>query len=156
MRTRMLGDTGIVVGEIGLGCGGLGLPGKDDLEDVLEYAFDHGVTFYDTADMYGGGRSEETLGRVFAGRRDEIVLATKFGTVIRGESRRRTGPGSILLPRPRFQKGRRGIARRRWQRRPRGRRCQRRQATGDHPRALGAPPARQARSQSFTAKHQPA
>jgi len=85
MRTRALGDTGITVGEIGLGCGGLGLPGRDGLDEVLEYAFEHGVTFYDTADMYGHGRSEEILGRVFAGRREQIVLATKFGTVIRDD-----------------------------------------------------------------------
>jgi aryl-alcohol dehydrogenase-like predicted oxidoreductase len=82
METREFGDTDIQVSEIGLGCGGLGAGRKKDLEHVLEYAFDHGVTFYDTADMYAGGASEETLGKVFEKKRDRIVLCTKFGTVI--------------------------------------------------------------------------
>ncbi len=82
METRGFGDTGIQVSEIGLGCGGLGAGRMKDLEHVLEYAFDHGVTFYDTADMYAGGASEETLGKVFEKKRNDIVLCTKFGTVI--------------------------------------------------------------------------
>ena len=82
METRELGNTGVMVSDIGMGCGGLGAGRKKDLEHVLEYAFDHGVTLYDTADSYAQGASEETLGRVFEGRRDRIVIASKFGTVI--------------------------------------------------------------------------
>lgn len=87
MHTRPLGNTGLTVGEIGLGCGDLGKPGKDELDHVLGYAFDHGVNFYDTAEMYAGGESEATLGRFFEGRRDQIVLATKL-SVVRTPDRR--------------------------------------------------------------------
>jgi len=83
MQYRKLGDTGITVSEIGIGCGGLGVERLADAEQSLNWAFDQGVTLYDTAVSYANGLSEELLGRVFSGRRDRIVLATKFGTVIR-------------------------------------------------------------------------
>ena len=83
MKYRAFGDTGIEVSEIGIGCGGLGVERLADAERSLNWAFDQGVTLYDTAVSYGDGKSEELLGRAFAGRRDRIVLATKFGTVIR-------------------------------------------------------------------------
>lgn len=83
MTYRQLGNTGITVSEIGVGCGGLGAGRKVGLEPVLEYAFDHGVTFYDTAVSYAEGASETVLGRVFAGRREKIVLATKYGVDMR-------------------------------------------------------------------------
>lgn len=82
MNTRPLGDTGIVVSEIGIGCGGLGIDRFPDAERSLNWAFDQGVTLYDTAVSYANGKSEELLGKVFAGRWEKIVLATKFGTVI--------------------------------------------------------------------------
>lgn len=81
MNYRALGDTGINVSEVGLGCGGLGSGRKQGLEPVLEYAYDQGVTFYDTGDTYAEGASEETLGRVFHNRRDKIIIATKYGTI---------------------------------------------------------------------------
>ncbi len=81
MEYRALGNTGITVGEVGLGCGGLGEGRLAGLEHVLEWAFDNGVTLYDTAEGYAKGRSEEMLGRVFADRRDKIILASKFGGV---------------------------------------------------------------------------
>src|SRR5215208_7173617 len=81
MRTRALGETGIEVSVVGLGCNNFG--GRTDEETslaVIDAALDVGITFLDTADVYGGGeRSEEIIGRALAGRRDRVVLATKFG-----------------------------------------------------------------------------
>jgi len=85
MHYRPLGNTGLTVSEIGLGCGGLGEGRLAGLEPVLEWAFDQGVTLYDTAEGYGKGQSEEMLGRVFERRRDRVVLATKFGGVQRAD-----------------------------------------------------------------------
>jgi aryl-alcohol dehydrogenase-like predicted oxidoreductase len=83
MTTRPLGDSGIEATIIGLGCNNFGR--RLDLagtRDVIDAAIDDGITFLDTADIYGpDGRSEELMGEVLAdgGRRDKIVLATKFG-----------------------------------------------------------------------------
>jgi len=85
MKTRPLGDTGITVSEIGIGCGGLNLEELKDAEKSLNWAFDQGITLYDTAVSYANGRSEEVLGQVFERRRDKIVLATKFGNVTRSD-----------------------------------------------------------------------
>jgi aryl-alcohol dehydrogenase-like predicted oxidoreductase len=82
MHYRQFGDTGITVSEIGVGCGPLGGPGKTGLEPAIRRAFELGVNLFDTADMYAGGASEETLGRVLGDLpRDRVVWATKFGTV---------------------------------------------------------------------------
>jgi aryl-alcohol dehydrogenase-like predicted oxidoreductase len=79
--TRPLGDSGLQVSVVGLGCNNFGR--RLDLEGtraVVDTALSEGVTFLDTADIYGGsGASEELLGEVLEGRRDEVVLATKFG-----------------------------------------------------------------------------
>ena len=83
MEYRALGDTGITVSEVGMGCGGLGEGRLAGLESVLEWAFDNGVTLYDTAEGYARGRSEEMLGRVFENKRDKVILASKFGGVQR-------------------------------------------------------------------------
>jgi aryl-alcohol dehydrogenase-like predicted oxidoreductase len=81
MRYRPLGDSGLLVSAAGLGCNNFGR--RLDVQatrGVVDAAIDAGITLFDTADMYGGaGRSEEILGEVLAGRRDEVVLATKFG-----------------------------------------------------------------------------
>ena len=81
MRFRSLGNSGLIVSVAGLGCNNFGR--RLDLEatrSVVDAALEAGVTLLDTADMYGGGGvSEELLGQVLAGRRDEVVLATKFG-----------------------------------------------------------------------------
>ncbi len=83
MRTRLLAD--LSVSELGLGCMGMSdFYGEfDDTENVavINRAVDAGVTFFDTADMYGVGRNEELLGRALGSRRDEVVIATKFGNV---------------------------------------------------------------------------
>jgi aryl-alcohol dehydrogenase-like predicted oxidoreductase len=78
--TRPLGDSGVEVSVIGLGANNFGR--RVDLAGtraVVDEALAEGVSFVDTADVYGGGQSEEFLGRVLEGRRDRVVLATKFG-----------------------------------------------------------------------------
>jgi aryl-alcohol dehydrogenase-like predicted oxidoreductase len=81
MRYRSLGDSGLMVSVAGLGCNNFGR--RVDLAGtraVIDAAMDAGVTMLDTADTYGdGGASEELLGEVLAGRREQVVLATKFG-----------------------------------------------------------------------------
>ena len=80
MRTATLGDGGPEVSVVGLGCNNFG--NRCDLEQtraVVDAALDAGVTLLDTADVYSGGLSEQFLGEVLAGRRDRVVLATKFG-----------------------------------------------------------------------------
>ena len=81
MRYRPLGNSGLIVSVVGLGGNNFGR--RLDVEQtraVVDAAMDAGVTLLDTADAYGGqGRSEEILGAVLAGRRDQVVLATKFG-----------------------------------------------------------------------------
>jgi aryl-alcohol dehydrogenase-like predicted oxidoreductase len=80
MDTRPLGGSGLQVSVIGLGCNNFGR--RTDLAQtraVVDEALAQGVTFFDTANTYGRGLSEEYLGEVLQGRRDEVVLATKFG-----------------------------------------------------------------------------
>jgi aryl-alcohol dehydrogenase-like predicted oxidoreductase len=80
MRTRTLGDGGPVVSVVGLGTNNFGR--RCDYEQtlsVIDAALDAGVTLFDTADIYGQGMSEEFMGRALDGRRDRVVIATKFG-----------------------------------------------------------------------------
>jgi aryl-alcohol dehydrogenase-like predicted oxidoreductase len=83
MQQRRLGRDGPMVSAIGLGAMSFAgvYGGSDDAESeaTLTRALELGVTFIDTANIYGGGRSEQVIGRVIAGRRAEVVLATKFG-----------------------------------------------------------------------------
>jgi aryl-alcohol dehydrogenase-like predicted oxidoreductase len=106
--SRTLGRTGIEVGALGFGCwaiGGewsapdgspLGWGTVDDEESVaaVRRALDLGVTFFDTADVYGAGHSERVLGRALAGRRDEVVIATKWGNRFDERARALTGSDS--------------------------------------------------------------
>src|SRR6476619_1379107 len=83
MRSRRLGKTGWDVSEIGYGAWAIGgsWGETDDTESLaaLHAAVDAGVTFFDTADIYGDGRSERLLGRLLTERTDRLVVATKFG-----------------------------------------------------------------------------
>jgi len=82
-RSRILGSSTLSVFPVGLGCMSLsGAYGRsDDAEGirVIHHAIDRGVTFLDSSDMYGWGHNESLLGKALAGRRDKVVLATKFG-----------------------------------------------------------------------------
>ncbi|HVA60570.1 MAG TPA: aldo/keto reductase [Mycobacteriales bacterium] len=83
MRYRQLGSSGLTVSVSGLGCNNFGRRlGLEDTRSVVHAALDAGVTLFDTADIYG--ESEALLGEVLAERRDEIVLATKFGMSMGG------------------------------------------------------------------------
>ncbi|MDQ4000898.1 MAG: aldo/keto reductase [Actinomycetota bacterium] len=83
MRQRSLGSEGLTVPELGLGCMGMsefyGTGDEDESVATIHRAIEVGVTFLDTADMYGPFTNERLVGKAIADRRDEIVLATKFG-----------------------------------------------------------------------------
>src|SRR6201990_6412 len=97
MRYRQLGRTGLEVSQLCLGAMMFGTWGNPDHEDssrVIPRAIDEGINFVDTADVYSAGESEEIVGKALAGRRDDVVLATKAHAPMgkepneRGHSRR--------------------------------------------------------------------
>lgn len=77
MQQRRIGS--LEVGVVGLGCNNFGRLDADETRRVVDAAIDAGITLFDTADVYGGGLSEEYLGAALGGRRDQVVVATKFG-----------------------------------------------------------------------------
>jgi len=101
LGSRVLGRQGLCVSELGLGCVGMSeLYGPRDLEEsraTIERALELGVTFFDTADIYGAGHNESFLGSVLRGRREPLIVATKFGAV-----RNADGLGYSVNSRPEY------------------------------------------------------
>src|SRR3954469_9313115 len=93
MDTRILGTKGLEVSELGLGCMGMsefyGTTDEQEAIATIHRALELGVNFLDTADMYGPFTNEKLVGRAIADRREEVVLATKFGN-------ERAADGSLL------------------------------------------------------------
>ncbi|MEU5675252.1 aldo/keto reductase, partial [Micromonospora sp. NPDC047753] len=104
VTTRVLGRSGIEVSALGMGCWAIGGPwaegtqplgwgAVDDDESVraVRRALELGITLFDTADTYGAGHGERVLGRALAGRRDDAVIATKWGYTFDEAARQATG-----------------------------------------------------------------
>jgi aryl-alcohol dehydrogenase-like predicted oxidoreductase len=82
MRFQRLGESGLVVSVVGLGCNNFGMKlDERQSREVVDAALDNGITLFDTSDSYGA--SEERLGRALEGRREDVVIATKFGSDVR-------------------------------------------------------------------------
>lgn len=80
MDYRRLGDSGLVVSALGVGCNSFGArTSAEEVGRIVDAAAEHGVTFFDTADSYSRGESERLLGQALRGRRQDFVIATKFG-----------------------------------------------------------------------------
>src|ERR1700734_1400586 len=99
MQTRKLGNSGLEVSAIGLGCMGMSFsygPPKDKPEmiSLLRTAVERGVTFFDTAEVYGPFTNEELVGEALAPFRKQVVIATKFGFDLSGTDNR---PGAAGL-----------------------------------------------------------
>ncbi len=86
MTYTQLGNSGLTVSSIGLGCNNFGgRMADEDVPAVVDAAIDAGITLFDTADVYGNaGGSESLLGQALGSRRDEVIVATKFGSDMRG------------------------------------------------------------------------
>ncbi|MET1039207.1 MAG: aldo/keto reductase [Aeromicrobium sp.] len=85
--TRTLGSSDIAVSTLGIGCNAFGTRiDQAQTTAVVDAALEHGITFFDTADVYGFGQSEQLLGTALGSRRDQVVIATKFGLDMKGAS----------------------------------------------------------------------
>ena len=97
MKTRTLGSSALEVSVVGLGCNNFGILDVEASRKVVDRALDLGVTFFDTADIYGNrGGSEEQLGAILGGRRKEIVLATKFGMAMDDDAAKARGSRAYI------------------------------------------------------------
>ncbi len=97
---RTLGASGIAVPRLGIGCNAFGARiDEERTAAVVDRALDLGVSFFDTADVYGSGQSEELLGKALEGRRDRAVVATKFGMDFAGSEPSWGRPGSATYVR---------------------------------------------------------
>src|SRR5580692_6816996 len=99
MQKRKLGKSNLEVSALGLGCMGMSFsygppPDKQEMIKVLHGAVDRGVTFFDTAEVYGPFTNEELLGEALAPYRGKVVIATKFGFDVSGSDKR---PGAAGL-----------------------------------------------------------
>ncbi len=105
---RILGRSNIEVSALGMGCWAIGGPfwagdqplGWGEVDDAestraIHAALEHGVTFFDTADVYGAGHSEIVLGKALAGKRDQVVIASKFGNQFDPVSKQITGSSAV-------------------------------------------------------------
>ena len=81
MKTKLLGNSEIEIPAIGVGCNRLLDPADEVAVAAVDAALERGVNFFDSADMYGWGQGEKFLSAVLAGRRDEAIIASKFGMV---------------------------------------------------------------------------
>ncbi len=83
MKSRKLGNTGIAISEVGLGCwqfgGDFGPIEEDRVQEIIQAALESGITFFDTADVYGAGASESRIGQAFANTAERPFIATKYG-----------------------------------------------------------------------------
>jgi aryl-alcohol dehydrogenase-like predicted oxidoreductase len=105
MQKRKLGNGGLEVSAIGLGCMGMsfgyGTPkDKQEMISILRTAVDRGITFFDTAEVYGPFTNEELVGEALAPLRDQVVIATKFGFDTIVDPRSTAGAGPVLNSRP--------------------------------------------------------
>jgi aryl-alcohol dehydrogenase-like predicted oxidoreductase len=92
MEYRPLGSTPLCVSALGLGCNNFGVIPSQQAAATISRALDAGINFFDTADVYADGESERTLGHCLRGRREQVVLATKFGHP--ASRRQHCAPGS--------------------------------------------------------------
>ena len=92
MKVRRLGNSGLKVSVVGLGCNNFGMRiDQAQTKAVVDAAIDAGITLFDTADIYGGTKSEEFLGKALGKRRHDVLVATKFGMQIGQDPRKRGG-----------------------------------------------------------------
>ena len=99
MEKRLLGNGGLEVSALGLGCMGMSQSygpnpgGRQEMIDLIRAAVERGVTFFDTAEVYGPFGNEQLVGEALAPVRDQVVIATKFGFAFDGQGRQ-TGVSS--------------------------------------------------------------